>query len=317
MPLNATAGRDILVNAQIDGRGGATGGAVALTAAHDVAINSAVVTNNGAIGVTATGGAATMASGTALASGVAPIAVTAAGDVTTGGISGGSFAATSTAGSVLVNDVIDGNTGRVTLSAARDIDINHAVLNIRTGSSFIASAGDNINVNAQIDGTTGVTGGAVDLTANRDLNVNAAITTHDGAIRLSSTTGAATIAPSAGLFAGTGAISLDAFGNVATGTLSGGSMNVTSRGGSVAVSGQVGGNGGAITIGAAGQVDIAHPITNSGTTSPLTITAGTDINVNAAVGRTAAGTASSSVTLTAGQNVHLNKSIVTRTRRSA
>ncbi len=43
-----------------------------------------------------------------------------------------------------------------------------------------------------------------------------------------------------------------------------------------------------MTIGAAASVDIAQAITNPGPTSPLTITAGTDINVNAAVdGRTA------------------------------
>ena len=61
-----TAGRDIIVNAQIDGRNGASGGAVSLNASRDVAINSAVVTGNGAIGITAATGAATMAAGTTL-----------------------------------------------------------------------------------------------------------------------------------------------------------------------------------------------------------------------------------------------------------
>ena len=58
-------------------------------------------------------------------------------------------------------------------------------------------------------------------------------------------------------------------------------------------------------------MNVNQAITNSGLTSPLTINAGTDINVNAAVGRTAAGSPSSTVTLNAGQNVHLNHSIVT------
>ena len=63
-------------------------------------INDAIVTNNGAISITATDGAATMASGTALVSGNAPIAIDGGGDVTTRGISGGSLSATSTGGSV-------------------------------------------------------------------------------------------------------------------------------------------------------------------------------------------------------------------------
>ena len=273
-------------------------------------INKSVLTNDGSIGISASGGAATMAEGTALASGSAPIVVRAGGDLTTAGVSGGSLTATSNAGSIAINGVIDSSTGGVELNAARDVNINQPVLNLRTGSSLTAFAGGNINVNAQIDATTGLANGSVDLTANRDLNVNSAITTRDGAIRLSSTNGAATVASSAGLFAGAGAIVVDALGNVATGTLSGGPITVASRAGATVVSGPISGNGGSMGISAATQADINNAITNPGIVSPLAITAGTDINVNAAVGRTAAGTPSSDVTLTAGQNVRLNDSIV-------
>jgi len=137
---------------QHGGRGGATGGTVTLKASRDVALNNSVVTNNGGIGVTATTGAATMANGTALVSGTAPIAITAGGNVTTGGVSGGSLAATSTGGSVAVGGLIDGTTGRVDLVAANDVAINAPVLNTRNGSSLNATAGQNIIVNAQIDG---------------------------------------------------------------------------------------------------------------------------------------------------------------------
>jgi hypothetical protein len=90
-------------------------------------------------------------------------------------------------------------------------------------------------------------------------------------------------------------------------------MNVVSKSGSVVVSGAITGNGGAMTIGAGADVNVAHSITNAGTLSPLTITAGSDINVNAAIdGRTAANGPSSAVTLTAGQNVNLNQSINTQ-----
>ncbi len=90
-------------------------------------------------------------------------------------------------------------------------------------------------------------------------------------------------------------------------------MNIVSKGGSVMVNGAITGNGGAMTIGAGVRRHVAHSITNAGTASPLTITAGSDINVNAPIdGRTASNTPSSAVTLTAGQNVNLNQSINTQ-----
>lgn len=308
--FNATAGRDVNLNAIVDGRGGATGGAVSLKASRDVALNNSVVTNNGTIGVTATNGAATMAAGTALVSGNQAITIDASGDVTTRSISGGSLSATSRNGSVIVDGIIDGSTGRVDLAAGRDVAINAAVLNTRTGASFNANAGQNVNVNAQIDGTGGASGGAVNLTANQNVNVNAVVATHDAAIRLTATNGTAAFASGTGLYSGSGAIAVDALGNVTTATLSGGAMNITSRGGDVTVGGQMAGTGGAMAISAAGAVNINNAVTNPGVTSPLTVSAGTNINVNAAVGRTAAGTPSSSVTMTAGQNVNLNQSVV-------
>jgi filamentous hemagglutinin family protein len=311
--FSATAGRDVIVNAQIDGRGGASGGSVALTASRDVTVNSAVVTNNGAIDITASNGAANMARGTALVSGSGSIAITAGSDVTTSGISGGSFAATSNGGSVNVNGVIDSNTGHVELSARRDVNINQPVLSLATGNSFVANAGNDINVNASIDGTTAARGGSATLAAGHDVKVNTTIATRNGAVNISAAGGSATVGPNAGVFTGSGAIGMTALGNVTTGILSGGPINVVSKNGSVVVSGAIAGNGGAMTIGAGADVNVAHAITNAGTLSPLTITAGSDINVNAAIdGRTAANGPSSAVTLTAGQNVNLNQSINTQ-----
>ena len=312
-PLSVTAGRDVMVNAQIDGRNGASGGGVTLNASRDVAINDAIVTNNGAIAINATSGAARMIPGTALVSGSASIAMTASGDITTSGISGGSLSASSTGGSVNVNGVIDGSTGRVDLNARRDVNINQPVLNLTTGAAFNATAGNDINVSARIDSSAATRGGSATLAAGRDVNVNASIATGNGGISVSAASGRATVGTNLGLFAGTGAISLNALGNVTTGTLTGGAMNVVSRGGSVAVSGPVSGNGGAITVGAAGQVDIARSISNPGTFSPVAITAGTDINLNAAIdGRTALNGPSSAVTLAAGQNVNLNNRVYTQ-----
>ena len=309
--LVVNAGRDVNVNAVVDGRGGVAGGALSMTAARNVNANDYVLTNGGAVDLTATSGTATVAPGKGTFSGTAAITIQSAGDLTTGAVSGGSLSATSTGGAVRVNGVIDGSTGRVDLNAATDVAINAPVLNMQSGAALTATAGRDVIVNGQVDGRGGAAGGAVNLTARGDLTVNAAIATRDGAIRLSSTNGAATIANTTGLFAGAGAISLDALRNVSTGTLNGGVMNITSRRGAVSATGPIAGTGGAITIAAAGQVAIANAITNPGTASPLSITAGTNINVNAAVGRSGAGVPSGSVAMTAGQNVNLNNSIVT------
>ena len=81
-------------------------------------VNESLLTNNGAIGLTATSGAATVAAGKGPCPAAAPITMRSPGDLTTGSVSGGSLSATSTGGSVRVNGVIDGSTGRVDLRAA-------------------------------------------------------------------------------------------------------------------------------------------------------------------------------------------------------
>ena len=309
--LNATAGRDVVVNAAIDGRGGATGGAVQLTAGRDARINSAVVTNNGKIGVAANGGALTMGSGSALVSGNQTITLTAKNDITTQGISGGSLNATSTAGAVNVNGIIDGSTGRVDLTAYNNVNINAAVLNTRSGASFNATSSSNVVVNAAIDGTGGTAGGAVNLLAKDNVALNASIATNNGAVSVKATNGTATFANGTGLYAGTGAVTVDVNGNLSTGVIAGGPISVMSRSGAVSIDNQMAGSGGAMSITAANAVTVNSAVTNPGLTSPLTITAGTDLTVNAAVGRTGAGVPSSAVTLVAGQNVTLNESVET------
>ena len=47
------------MNAQVDGRGGVANGAVAMRAGHDLHVNQAIVTTNGKVALTATGGALT------------------------------------------------------------------------------------------------------------------------------------------------------------------------------------------------------------------------------------------------------------------
>jgi hypothetical protein len=157
--LNATAGQDVIVNAAIDGRGGAAGGAVSLQAAHDVLINTGVVTNNGGIRVTAAN-AATMGAGTALASGTAAIGMTAGGDITAQGVSGGSLRRVH-GGISAARRVIDGNA--VNLTTAKNVTVNGPVLNGRTGGVHRDRQRD-VLVNTTIDRKRGgAAGGAVSL----------------------------------------------------------------------------------------------------------------------------------------------------------
>ena len=110
-------------------------------------------------------------------------------------MSGGSLSATSTGGTVRVEGVIDGDTGRVDLTAAVDVAIDQPVLNIRTGNPFNATAGRDVTVNAQIDGRNGMTGGAVTLTAGRNVAVDNAVVTNNGAITMTASGGTVAMAP--------------------------------------------------------------------------------------------------------------------------
>lgn len=305
------AGRDVIVNAQVDGRGGAPGGEVRLAAGRTVHLGATVVTNDASITATAAGGAIETGSGTALVAGSGSIALDAAGNIRTRAVSGGSFRATSNGGTVSLDGIIDSGTGPVDVAAARDVNINDTVLSPRSGAAFSASAGQDVNVNARIDGTAGAAGGAVSLRANGDVNVNAPIATRDGAISLTAVNGSTHLAPAVGLFAGTGAVTLDSYGSIATNAIAGGATTLTSRAGSVSVGGPIAGAGGAVTIAAAGQVDVASSITNPGSTSTLTIQAGTDITVDAHLGRTGAGVPSGAVVLAAAGHITLGDSVIT------
>lgn len=309
-PLNVSAGNDINVNAQVDGRGGAAGGAASFVASRNVNVNDFVVTNNGAISVTATNGAATVAAGKGLFSGTAPISMTAKGNVTSGVSSSGSLALTSSAGAVAVNGLIDGATGAAAISAATDVNINQPVLNMASGSALNVSAANDINVNAQIDGRGGVAGGNVSLTAARNVAVNDFIVTNNGAIGITATNGTATIAAAKGLFAGTSPVTVNAKGNLSSGSLSAGTVVLASSAGAVALNGIVDASTGRVDVNAATDVSINQPVLNMVSGNPLNVTAGQDINVNAQIdGR--GGVAGGSVALTAARNVQINDFIVT------
>ncbi len=188
---------DINVNAVIDGRGYLAGGGLAMTAGNNININDFIVTNNGAINLFAGAGTVNIASGKAVFAGAAPITVSAGGNLSTGPfLTGGALSLTSRGGSVAVNSFIDSGTGPVTISAATDVDINQPITSLANGNPLNVRAGNDIRVNAQIDGRNGTAeGGAVTLTAGKDLKLFDHIITNNGAINLTTITGSVFLAP--------------------------------------------------------------------------------------------------------------------------
>jgi hypothetical protein len=83
-----------------------------------------------------------------------------------GNAGGGDGGGVLNGGTLTVNGLIDGSTGRVDLSAGQDVQINQPILNPRSGSALTVTAGGGIAVNAAIDGRGGASGGAVTLAAS-------------------------------------------------------------------------------------------------------------------------------------------------------
>ena len=154
-----------------------------------------------------------------------------------------------------IDSFIDGHTGPISIRAAGNVDINQPIVNLASGTALDVAAGSDINVNAQVDGRGGVEGGAVTMTASRDLNVNQAIVANNGAVSLTATNGAMNVASGAPMVSGTGAIALNARGDISTGPMSAGSLAVTSTAGSVAVNGLIDAATGDTRISAASDVN--------------------------------------------------------------
>ncbi len=304
---------DINVNASIDGRGRRRGGGLTFSAGHDININDFIVTDNGLINLLA-GGRVTMAPGKGLFAGSAPISVRAAGNITTGLLlTSAALSVTSTEGSIDVNGLIDADTRAVAINAAHSLTVNQPILNLRSGAPLTLSAGDDLIVNAQVDGRGGVAGGAATLTAGNNAMINSFIVTNNGPIRVDAALGNASVATDAGLYAGSAPITLGAASDITTGRLiSSGPLSVVSRAGSITVSAPIDGASGPLSLDAANDVVVAQSIVNARADAPLTIAAGRDIVVNAQIdGRDADPAASGSINLTAGRNVELAKSVIT------
>src|SRR5262249_52942362 len=149
------------------------------------------------------------------------------------------------------------------------------------------------------------------MTAGHDINLNDFVVTNNGAIKLFAM-GTVNFAPGKALFAGSAPITLNAGGDLHTGSMfSSGPLSIQSLNGSVEVHSLMDGHTTPIAITAAGSVDINQPIVDLIPGSDaLTVTAGTDINVNATVdGR--GGDQGGGIAMNAGRSLNVNNNIVT------
>ncbi|MBL8325618.1 MAG: filamentous hemagglutinin N-terminal domain-containing protein [Rubrivivax sp.] len=327
--FTVTAGRDIFVDAQVDGRGGvARSGAVNLTAGGNVRLGESVVTQLADIRMRAIAGTISTAAGrgvfafgpAASVPGGVIVDLSAGADFTTGIVSNSGFVnLASLNGSLTLGQGIDASAGITSLLAGLDIFIDTPVLNLRSGAGFGALAGRDIHVRAPIDARAasgGVAGAGVTLNAERSIFVNDSVVTRDGLIALTTNTGTVTQAATAQLRAGNGAIGVTAAGNLVTGSyVTTGALTLRSTAGAISVAEPIYDSVGATTLTAATDVVVqpGNRIENVRTGAPLAINAGRDILVNEQIGQDRdATTLTGPITMTAGRHVAINADVVTR-----
>ena len=169
--LSVTAGTNINVSNQIDGRSGtAAGGTVTMTAGNNIALTESIATNDGAVSLTATNGTLTLPIGVesysnngtpngapppgytddiwtpmqwVVSSGNAPITVSTGGNfsLTSPLVTSGALSITSTSGDVTIKAPITNATGAVTITAGDALNIHHQVKSNDQDITLNAGAG--------------------------------------------------------------------------------------------------------------------------------------------------------------------------------
>jgi filamentous hemagglutinin family protein len=302
------ASEDIEVNAAIDGRGGRDGGGLDFSAGQNIRVNDFIITQNGAVHLDAVAGTVTLAPGKAIFAGSGAIDISAGGDLDAGSLlTNGTLSLASRSGGVRIGAPVEAGNGDLIVRAAGDIEVAAAIVNLRAGSDVDLEAGGSIHVASPIDGTGGIDGGTVRMAAGGGIDVGtqapAHVATQNGAITLDAA-GAINFAPDAGLYAGSGAITLTG-SQVTTGILSGnGGMAVQSRSGDLTLSGVMQ-TGGAVQLTSPTHLTVAQPIGVTGSGS-LNLSAGLDLSVDALL----LASESASMTLTAGRDLRLNAALV-------
>ncbi|MBU3948856.1 MAG: filamentous hemagglutinin N-terminal domain-containing protein [Proteobacteria bacterium] len=331
------ADKDIYVNYVIDGRGRYAGGGLTLSAAKDININDYIVTNNGAINLYAGSGTVSLAQGKLVYAGTAPITVRSGSTLTNASyLTSGLLSLISTQGLVNINHGIDGSIGDLFIQAEEDVNINEPIVSLSDGNTVEVIAGNNIIINAQIDGRPALDSnpnGTVTMSAGKNIDLNKSILAN--LINLSANLGTIN-APTMkagtvtldnngipmveGLFSGTGPISLTTGGNLSSGIyVSTGPVSIRSTGGDVNVDTKLAEILGNVLIASdTGSVNVDQEIANIRSGSDLTIIAGNDINLNKQIDAlddtnplSITPVPDGHVTLAAGNNVNLYKDLAT------
>jgi hypothetical protein len=137
-------------------------------------------------------------------SGAAAMVLTAQGDLASGSAQCRVLSAmTSTAGAVAVNGIIDAFDGRHAHHGRRtDVTLNQAIRQTgrRIGAGRVTAGRDRSRRTRSSMAVAGLPGGAVALSAGRNLAVNDYVLTNNGTIDLTATSGAATVAAGKGTF---------------------------------------------------------------------------------------------------------------------
>jgi filamentous hemagglutinin family protein len=334
---SVSADNNLYVNYVIDGRGRYIGGGLTLSAGNNVNVNDYIITNNGAINLFATAGTVTLAPGKVVYAGTAPITVRSGGTLTNAPyVTGGLLSLISTQGSVNIDQGIDSSIGNLLLQAAGDVNVNQPIVSHSDGNTVNVSAGNDIKVNAQIDGRPALgsnPNGAVTMTAVQNIDLNKSILANG--INLTASLGtisaptmtANTVTLDAngiphgeGLFAGTGPISVTTGGNLSSGVyVTTGPVSIHSTGGNVTVDTKLAEILGNVSIASnTGSVNVDQEIANIRSGRNLAITAGTYINLNKQIDAlddtnplSITPVPGGSVTFTAGNNVNLNRDLAT------
>ena len=308
------ADRDIAVDSAIDGRGGSAGGGLVVDAGRNITVNDFIVTNDGAVSLTARSGTIDMAADKAIFSGSAPISAT-AGDRLSAGVllTGGQVALRSTGAAVHVDGVVDPGNGRLEIDAATDIELNAAVLNLQSGADVALTAGGDVHVNQQINGLGAASaGGRVSIAADGKVVINDFVVTSDGAVDIRAGSGGLRFAEGAAILAGTAPIELAAGGDLTAGaTVSSATVTLTSSGGAVTIAAPVEADNGDLDISAATDIVVDAPVVNLVSGSKVELRAGQDIAVNAQINGVGASIVGGSVLLDAGRDVRIGDHIAT------
>ncbi len=284
--LSLAANGDILINGQIEGRGGVAGGGVVIDAGRQLTVNSAIATNNGAIDIDA-GSSASFASTATLFSGRGTIDVRSSGALTSGPVSTtGTANLRSTGSSLTVAGTISG--GQVALQAATTVNINRTVV---ASGSLSVTGGSGITVSAPIQGSNvSLNGGSVN--ANSQVLGTSSLSVSGSSVSFGG-----------GLFSN-GSLSVSSSGSMTTGTLSAGSGLSLSAGGNLTVATAIGGIGGSVNYHAGGNLTLAAPVADLG--GSATLSAGGDVIVDERLDDIGGG-----VQISAGGDAHLNNHVVT------